>query len=531
MCKKKIYFHTLICILFLAGFNKAQIKNIQVSSPAANQPEEVSIAINTQNEKQIAAGANITYYFNSDDGGIKWREGNLNSIFGVWGDPCVTFDGLGNLYFAHLSYPDTLGYWIDRIVVQKSTDNGKTWNEGSGIGFNDPKNQDKEWMAVDLSDSPYKNNIYITWTEFDDYGSTDSQDSSRILFSSSSDQGETWSAPVIVSDVSGNCVDSDSTVEGAVPAIGPNGEIYVSWAGPLGLSFDKSTDGGKTWGKDVHVADIPGGWDFNVSGIFRANGLPVTICDTSKAPTRGNIYILWGDQRNGLDNSDVFIVKSKDKGNTWSEPLKVNNDNTERHQFFPWISIDQTTGFLYADFYDRRNTTGVNTDVYLARSTDGGNNFKNYLISDSSFTPKSYIFFGDYSNIAAFNKKIYVIWMRMDGEKLSVWSALADDSTLNNLTNVSPSKRVHLLNYKLEQNYPNPFNPSTVIGYQLSESGFTTLKIYNLLGSEVKTLVNKYQNAGVHEVTFDASGLSSGVYFYRLLAGSFIKTKKLILIR
>ncbi len=89
--------------------------------------------------------------------------------------------------------------------------------------------------------------------------------------------------------------------------------------------------------------------------------------------------------------------------------------------------------------------------------------------------------------------------------------------------------------YKLEQNYPNPFNPVTIINYQLPIDSWVTLKVYNILGQEVATLVNEKQEAGRYEVEFDASsakgGLSSGVYFYRLVAGEYVSTKKLILIK
>ena len=79
-----------------------------------------------------------------------------------------------------------------------------------------PKNQDKEWLAVDLSQSQYKGKIYMTWTEFDDYGSSNPNDSSRIRFSKSTDQGETWSDAITISDRSGNCIDDDNTTEGDV---------------------------------------------------------------------------------------------------------------------------------------------------------------------------------------------------------------------------------------------------------------------------------------------------------------------------
>jgi len=212
----------VLMIFLFSNFLFAQITNIQINKPASKTPEEVTIAINPINPNIMAAGANIDFFYFSTNAGERWTEKRLSSSLGVWGDPCVIFDNSGNLYFAHLSNP-VQGYWIDRIVVQKSTDNGLTWNNGSGIGYNYPKNQDKEWLAADLTNSPYKNNIYISWTEFDDYGSYSADDSSRILFSKSSDFGESWSKPIKISDKSGNCVDSDETFEGAVPAIGPEG--------------------------------------------------------------------------------------------------------------------------------------------------------------------------------------------------------------------------------------------------------------------------------------------------------------------
>jgi hypothetical protein len=87
------------------------------------------------------------------------------------------------------------------------------------------------------------------------------------------------------------------------------------------------------------------------------------------------------------------------------------------------------------------------------------------------------------------------------------------------------------LTFALRQNYPNPFNPSTTIGYELPHASRVSLKIYNVLGQEVATLVNEEKPAGVHEVRFDGSGLSSGVYFYRLRAGDFVQSKKLVVLK
>ncbi|MBI3122968.1 MAG: T9SS type A sorting domain-containing protein [Ignavibacteriales bacterium] len=87
--------------------------------------------------------------------------------------------------------------------------------------------------------------------------------------------------------------------------------------------------------------------------------------------------------------------------------------------------------------------------------------------------------------------------------------------------------------YSLEQNYPNPFNPSTKISYQIPRAGFVTLKIYDLIGREVETLVSEFQQAGKYNSQFSIlnSQLSSGVYFYTLKVGNFVKTKKLILMK
>ena len=111
-----------------------------------------------------------------------------------------------------------------------------------------------------------------------------------------------------------------------------------------------------------------------------------------------------------------------------------------------------------------------------------------------------------------------------------------DSSTLANLgvtrfpTSVESDRQIPK-EFCLYQNYPNPFNPNTKISWQSPVSGHQTLKVFDILGNEIATLVDEYKSAGNYEIRFDASGLSSGLYFYRLQAGSFIQTVKMILLK
>jgi len=98
-------------------------------------------------------------------------------------------------------------------------------------------------------------------------------------------------------------------------------------------------------------------------------------------------------------------------------------------------------------------------------------------------------------------------------------------TSVNEISSIVPSE------YSLEQNYPNPFNPSTTINFSISTSEFVTMKIYNSLGQEVSTVVNEFLNAGSYEVNFNAENLVSGMYIYKITAGSFTSTKKMLLLK
>ena len=417
-------------ILGKRSFAQSEFPNVripEIKHRIFNDQCEPSIAINPNNPDQVAAGSIMNAYYYSLDGGMTWTTKKLKSPYGVWGDPVLLFDTTGRVYYFHLSnYRKAT--WLDRMVCQSAPKINGRFNKGTFPKPNGTKAQDKQWVSLD----PRTNEISMTWTQFHKYDSKEPGDSSVILFSKTTDQGKTWSDPIRISHYGGDCLDGDNTVEGAVPAYGPNGEIYVTWTGPKGLVFQRSLDGGKTWlPKERTVAGHPGGWDIEVPGMYRANGLPILVCDLSDGPNKGTLYLNWCDQRNGETDSDIWMMSSKDGGETWTEPVKVNQDESKKHQFFTWMTVDQSTGYLYFVYYDRRNYSGNQTDVYLSVSRDGGKTFKDHRISESPFIPAKRVFFGDYLNISAVEGNIKAIWPRMDEGKLSLWVGLIREEDLD----------------------------------------------------------------------------------------------------
>ena len=511
---------SVFLLLTIALTANAQHVNVMLGNQ--RNPNEPSIAINPKNTNQMVAGANLDNYYYSDDAGYTWQNNRLFSPqLGVWGDPCIMADTNGSFYFFHLSNPIGAS-WIDRIVCQRTDDFTVTWTDGTGIGLNGTKAQDKEWVAID----PENNHIYVTWTQFDNYGSANPADSSIIRFSKSYDRGDTWTEPLRLNKIAGDCIDSDNTVEGAVPAIGPEGQIYVAWAGPEGILFDRSLDGGETWlDNDIFISDQPGGWDFDVPGIMRCNGLPVTACDLSSSPHKGTIYVNWTDQRNGANDTDVWLVKSTDGGNSWSERIRVNNDEPGKQQFFSWMTVDPANGKIWIVYYDRRNYNDNQTDVFLALSEDGGNSFTNFRISDSPFIPVESVFFGDYTNISAINDVVRPVWTRLHQNQLSIYTAIIDIESIVS-DEIKISAPVAPIN-----SWPNPFNRSTAFSYKLTDLTKVSISLLDVTGRTIWIFVdNQYLEAGKYTYYIDADNhnLKQGVYFLNIWTPNGLQIRKLV---
>ncbi|MGE0587469.1 MAG: sialidase family protein [Cyclobacteriaceae bacterium] len=421
----------------------AQFKNIKLAEEKEGDRSmvEPSITVNPKDPKNIVAAYSLDRIKFTKDGGQNWEEVTVTSPYGVYGDVVLESDPKGTIYFFHLSDPSGKGRsdeaWLDRIVSHRSDDGGKTWDEGRSIGHNPPKDQDKPWAAI----HPKKGNVVVTWTQFDKYGLQDPACQSNILFSTSSN-GKKWSDAIQLSQNPGDCIDDDNTTEGAVPAISNDGKIFVVWSNAGTLYLDRSYDDGGMWLRnDIPIAKQEGGWNMKIPGLGRANGMPIIKVDNSTSKFHNALYVLWADQGNGEDDTDVWFMRSTNWGDNWSAPARVNKEETKSHQFLPWMTVDQTTGYIYVVYYDRRDYSDNQTDVYLAYSTDGGYNFTEVKISESAFVPTEDHFFGDYTNISAHGGIIAPIWARMDNGKTSIWTAIIKESDLGIKREPTPTKK------------------------------------------------------------------------------------------
>ena len=414
-------------LMLITMIGKAQFPNITISKTAPDKypPLEPSVTINPQDPDNIVAGVALDRILTTRDGGKIWLEIPVKSPYGVYGDAVMTADPKGNLYFFHLADPSGKGRsadeWLDRIVCHRSSDKGILWNTGTFTGLNPPKDNDKPWATSHMK----KEFLALTWTQFDKYGSQDEGCKTNILFSKSTSKGEKWEDPIAINLKPGDCKDDDLTAMGATPFIDLTGRVFVAWSNGGVIYLDRSFDGGTTWlRRDIEVTRQMGGWNMDIPGLGRANGLPVLNGDNSPSPYNGALYVVFADQRFGENDTDIWFVKSPNRGDNWSEPVRIGSAAAAKHQFMPWMTVDQSNGYIYIVYYERKDYEDNRTDVHLSWSSDGGNHFTDHKISESPFVPDSKVFFGDYTNIAAHNGLIVPVWTRMDEGKTSVLTTI-----------------------------------------------------------------------------------------------------------
>lgn len=281
----------------------------------------------------------------------------------------------------------------------------------------------------------------------------------------------------------------------------------------------KTTDGGENWNK-VSVNGAAG---------------PTDVCF---------IDSLHGWVAAGYNSINDLgkIYRTVDGGDTWTVLAGGAQIN-----FRNLLFIDSTEGFSFG-----YNGPAGLAEIYSTK--DSGQNwdtkgFKNTVFSRIKFINKNKGWLiGAFGNIyctsdggdnweeqfSYTHQDLYALDFIDENNGWAVgWWGTILHTTNGGITSVDNKERLNSVpeNFLLYQNYPNPFNASTTIQYQLPESGFITLKIYDLLGREIITLVNKEQTAGRYEVNFNASNLASGIYFYQIKSGSFVLTKKMVYLK
>ncbi len=299
-----------------------------------------------------------------------------------------------------------------------------------------------------------------------------------------------------------------------------NGWILIYNMSTLQATFLRTTDGGNNWlpfnGTGIfYFKDADNGWAFFGNGPEQSQP-PFKIFNTTNGgtdwteqytdTTEGSYNaIYFSDLQNGwAAGKNGKVIKTNDGGINWTIVTNsgINPDYTSKAVFFldannGWISSADGNGYGIVQHTTNGGVSWTTEETPL-QGTQGNNSIFSMYFVDA----QNGWLTGDYGMICGFT---------------------------GTASNVIDNQNVHT--FSLAQNYPNPFNPGTVISYQLSNPGFVSLKVYNVLGKEVATIVNEFKVAGSYKAEFNARNLSSGIYFYRLTSGNFTSVKKMILMK
>lgn len=373
---------------------------ISTLGEVSKEAHNVSVAVNPRNPANLIAaiGGSIHY---SLDGGTTWTK-SASEALGI-GSPVVIANVKGDAHYFHTEQTAS-GFSI--IFCQSSSDGGKTWSEPIAITEPQSKDQRMPWAIYDN-----KENLYVTWTEFDQFNNKDQNCQSRIMLSRSSN-GRKWSDPVEISQTPGNCVDDKTAVAGSMPAAGIDGKVFALWTHHDRVMMDRSFDGGMWLSNDIASIQQKSGRSINIPDMGPTNGKALLVSDHGKSDHRGVLYVVFADQRS--KTTDVYFTRSLNYGDLWTSPEKITKNVDTHHQFLPWVTIDQSTGFLYIAFYEM-DEDGL-LHVKLAWSNDAGITFKT-----SELTPAPINLSGEqtpeYINISAHKGVISTVWLQEENGK------------------------------------------------------------------------------------------------------------------
>jgi len=398
--------------------------NVDISNEPTPQ-SETAIAINPKNPAQIMGGSNEivrdpmrAYY--SADGGTTWTGSDLplpparvNNGFDFGSDPGVAWDNHDNVYYSYIVVFFGAGGGLNgtEMAVAHSSNGGLTWAptyfapQTGTAQFND-----KPMITVDNRTSP--STVYVSW---DNVSGANGKASSTtgVLLSSSRDGGVTFSSPTFVSS-------QESGPKGDIasqPFAGPDSTLYVAWHNYLTGDLDvaSSSDRGASFGPTHLIHTTQAKFDVAIPAQNSRRALIYPACG---ADNQNRLTCSWTDvtASNGMD---AFVASSADGGMTWSAPVRVNDDaeGVATDQFNQWLSIDPVDQSVNLSWNDTRNDpTHLSTDIFYARSTNGGQSFGANVQVTTAPTNETCCGadpgnqYGDYEGIAAFGGDIHPIW-------------------------------------------------------------------------------------------------------------------------
>ena len=391
--------------------------NIIIHPDTSANQTDVCVAANPTNTSHLIVGAQVSlpvgqsgldlmgcYYSFSKGVPGSWRgRDTLESARSdsLYGCPSVVVGSNGCAYYSHILVTFNYAQDLYYVVLKSSTDGGNTWTPLKRFQWGIPDNLH---LTVDASpSSQYKNSMYLAWTDISGLNGGDTISANPLYVAR-----DTGSRVLSIESVSGD--NGYFQAQGASVAVGPAGELYAAWAYlpsysslyNSGIGFNKSMDGGKTWVyTGPHTIPINGYSSVTQGyarkspgdlGIIRWNSFPSIGADTTHGPYRGTVYLAWANASDKVHHTlpDILLIKSTDAGTSWTAPVRVDDDSTsvQTDQWYPSVNVDSYGG-VNVVFYDSRvdPANNVLTQAYLARSTDGGRTFKNYLLSDTAFTP------------------------------------------------------------------------------------------------------------------------------------------------
>ena len=415
------------------------------------------------------SGVHNLLYMKSTNQGMTW--GNISyitSLVDAEQYPSLCLDGTINPVI-HVAWQDYRFAPNYEVYYKRSTNRGVSWE--SEIRISDGY-ENSQYPSIAASGST----VHIVWTE-----------GNSVFYKRSSDGGVTW-----LGSANGILL-----AEGIMPAISLTGTyIHIVFQKDDEIYYVNSINDGLSWGAATRLT-----YD---AAISRNPGISVS---------GNNIHIVWHDIRDG--NYEIYYKKSGDGGLNWETDKRLTNDSyTSYHP-----SVFASDSIIHVVWYD----VIYNYRVLYKKSLDGGANWEADVLLENSDAGGSFN-----PSVTAFGTYVLVVWEdTRDGNSEIYYTR----NPSGNVTGINDNEFENPIEFLLSQNYPNPFNPSTVISYQLPVSSNVTLKVFDVLGNEIATLINEEKPAGSYEVNFNASILSSGIYFYKLQAGSFSETKKLILLK